>query len=68
MIHNIQSNTAKFFIINVNLEGNMFRLFLEMPKHAAFLINVNNKGFGYVRQNIVYYLYMYVLAVEVQYR
>jgi hypothetical protein len=29
MIHNVQSNTAKFFIINVNQKRNMFRRFLD---------------------------------------
>jgi hypothetical protein len=31
MLHNVQSNTAKFFFINVNQKGNMFRRFLKPP-------------------------------------
>jgi hypothetical protein len=29
-----------------------------MPKHVAFLIDVNNKEFDCVRLNVVYHLYM----------
>jgi hypothetical protein len=35
MIHNFQSNTAKFFIINVNQKGNVFRRFSDRH-HQAF--------------------------------
>jgi hypothetical protein len=35
MIHNIQSKTAKFFIVNVNQKGNMFQRFLDRH-HQAF--------------------------------
>jgi hypothetical protein len=35
-VHNVQSNIAKFFIVNVNQKGNMFRLFLVRP-HPAVL-------------------------------
>jgi hypothetical protein len=34
MIHNDQSNTAKFFIIKVNQNGNMFRRFLDRHLQA----------------------------------
>jgi hypothetical protein len=34
MIQNVQSNTAKFFIINVNQKGNMFRRFLDRHRQA----------------------------------
>jgi hypothetical protein len=50
MTHNVQSNTAKFFIIIVNGKGIMVRRFLdrhqETPKHVAFLIDVKNQEFG----------------------
>jgi hypothetical protein len=35
MIRNVQSNTAEFFIINVNQKVNMFRRFLDRH-HQAF--------------------------------
>jgi hypothetical protein len=35
MIHNVQSNTAKFFIINDKQKGNMFRRSLDRL-HKAF--------------------------------
>jgi hypothetical protein len=35
MIYNIQSNTTKSFIVNVNQKGNMFRRFLDRH-HQVF--------------------------------
>jgi hypothetical protein len=35
MIHNVQSNTAKFFVVNINQKCNMFRRFLDRH-HQAF--------------------------------
>jgi hypothetical protein len=37
----------------------------ETPKHVAFLINVNNKEFGYVRLGIVQYLYIFLKQLNI---
>jgi hypothetical protein len=34
MTHNVQSNTTKFFVVNVNQKGNMFRHFLDRHNQA----------------------------------
>jgi hypothetical protein len=47
MIHNVQSNTAKFFIVNVNQKDNMSRRFLDRHHQALY-------------QNLELYIYIYI--------
>jgi hypothetical protein len=55
MIHNVQSNTAKFFIIDVNQKGKMFRQFLDR-RQQAFLQTIPRKERSHWRGILVYCL------------
>jgi hypothetical protein len=65
MIHNVQSNTAKFFTTTTTTATTITTTTattddggLKTPKHVAFLIVINYKEFCCVILNIVYHIYI----------